>query len=124
MNMAAERYLTDRVMTATPAELTAMLFDGAVGAVRSALAFQEQGEFLAAIPKITKAAEIVLELKGALNHDAGGELASTLGSLYTWCYQRLLHASLHRDPRALKDTLDVLVPLAESWRQACLTVAA
>ncbi|MBC7678438.1 MAG: hypothetical protein H7233_05560, partial [Pseudorhodobacter sp.] len=38
---AADHYLAERVMTASPAELTAMLFDACVGAMKSALRLQQ-----------------------------------------------------------------------------------
>jgi flagellar secretion chaperone FliS len=117
---AADRYLVDRVMTASPAELTAMLYDAAVGAVRSAQRQHAEGEHLAARPKVQRAMDIVLELRTTLNHDAG-PLASSLDALYTWCWSRLLDADLRKDSAGLADALEVLEPLQQAWRSACLT---
>lgn len=119
---AADRYLTERVMTASPAELTAMLFDACVGALRSALASQEAGEHLAATPKLVKAQAIVLELRTTLNHEAG-ELATRLDALYTYAFSQLLQANTRRDARATKVALDVVAPLQQAWRESCLTAA-
>lgn len=120
---AADRYLAERVMTASPAELTAMLFDACVGAVRSALRLQRAGEHLAATQRLIKAQDIVLELRTTLNPEAG-ELAVSLDALYTFAYAQLLQASLKRDPVAAQAALDVVEPLQLAWRTSCLSKAA
>ena len=119
----ADRYLADRVMTATPAELTGMLYDAAVGSVRSAIASQEQGEWTAAGTKLIKAQSILLELRSALNSDAG-ELADRLSALYTYSFTKLLAANTKRDTEAAREVLNILIPIQQAWRQACLRKAA
>ena len=123
MDAAAERYLVERVMTASPGELTAMLYDAAVGAVRCAQRLHGEGDHLAARPKVQKAMDIVLELRTTLNHEAG-QLAGSLEALYTWCWTRLLDADLRRDASGLTDALEVLEPLQQAWRTSCLSRAA
>ena len=119
---AADRYLTERVMTASPAELTAMLYDAAVGALRSAVALQQAGDHLAATPKLVKAQAIVLELRTTLN-PAAGDLTTRLDALYTFAFTQLLQANTKRDVAATKAALEVLEPLQSAWREACLSVA-
>ena len=120
----ADRYLADRVMTATPAELTGMLYDAAVGCVRSAIAHQEQGDWLAASPKLIKAQSIVMELRSALNTEAGGPLADRLSALYTYSFTKLLAANTKRDTNAAREVLNILTPIQLAWREACLRKAA
>jgi flagellar protein FliS len=122
-NPAADRYLTDRVMTASPAELTAMLFDACVGAMKSSIRLHEAGEHLAAVPRLLKAQEIVLELRCTLN-PAAGDLATRLDALYTYAYGRLVEGNLRRNTGAVREALDVVEPLQLAWRQSCLQLAA
>lgn len=119
MNPAADRYLEERVLTASKAELTSMLFDAAVGALKRAVALQEAGDHAAAAPRLLKAQEIVLELRTTLNHEAG-DLALRLDQLYTWCYASLVRANASRDVAATREGLAVLEPLQTAWREACL----
>ena len=121
---AADRYLADRVMTASRAELTGMLYDACVAAIKGAIRLQEDGEHLASIPRIRKAQDIVMELRVTLNHNAGGKLASHLDALYAFIWSRLLDCSVHRDIAAARAALDVIEPIADAWRTACLSVAA
>jgi flagellar protein FliS len=120
---AADHYLAERVMTASPAELTAMLYDACVGAMKSALRLQEAGEHLAATPRLVKAQDIVLELRTTLN-PAAGELALSLDALYTFAWGKLITASCKRDPSATRAALEVVEPLQLAWRTSCLNVAA
>jgi flagellar secretion chaperone FliS len=122
-NPAADRYLSERVLTASPAELTAMLFDACVGAVKAALRLQGLDEHAAAGGRLLKAQEIVLELRCTLNHEAG-PLAGQLDSLYAFAYGRLVHANTRRDSAAAQEALDVLEPLQQAWRTSCLRLAA
>ena len=120
---AADRYLSDRVMTATPAELTQMLYDAAVGALRAAVRLGTAGDFDAATPRLVKAQDIVLELRSTLNHEAGS-LAGSLDSIYTWVWQRLLEANLRHDVAATAEALAALEPLADAWRESCVNAGA
>lgn len=120
---AADRYLTERVMTASPAELTAMLFDACVGAMRTAIRLQEAGERAGAGPRLSKAQEILLELRSTLNHEAAGEMSARLDALYTYAFGRLLEG-LRGDTAAVREALSVIEPLQEAWRESCLRLAA
>jgi len=120
---AADHYLAERVMTASPVELTAMLFDACVGSIKLAIRLQETGEHLAALPKLTKAQDIVLELRTTLNHEAG-ELASHLDALYTYAWSQLLQAATKRDTRAASAALAVIEPLQLAWRETFSSAAA
>lgn len=119
---AADHYLAERVLNASPAELTAMLFDACVGAIKLAVRLQEAGEHVAALPKLGKAQDILLELRSTLNHEAG-DLASHLDALYTFAWQQLLQSGLKKDPKAAKAALDVVEPLQLAWRSSCLNAA-
>ena len=115
---AADRYLAERVLNASPAELTAMLFDACVAAIKTAIRLQESGEHIAAIAKLTKAQDIVLELRTSLNHEAGA-LASNLDALYTYAWQQLVQSGMKRDTRAARAALEVIEPLQTAWRTSC-----
>lgn len=123
MQHLANQYLADKVATATPAQLTGMLFDGAVGALRGAIRLQEAGDWQVALPRSLKAQRIVLELRESLDHEGGGDLAANLWQLYTWCHSCLVRANSERDVTATKDALAVLEPIAGAWREAVLGLA-
>ena len=122
MQSAADHYLAQRVNTASPAELTAMLYDALCANIRGAIARIEAGAPLEATPKLIKAQDILLELRSTLNKDAG-ELADRLDALYTFAWRRLLDASVQRKAKPAREALDVVDPIRTAWREACVLVA-
>ena len=127
LSASRDGYLRERVLTATPAELTAMLFDAAVGACRAGARLAEAGDWNAAGVRLRHAQDVVLELRSSLRTDAGGEvdvLSGRLSGLYTWAWQRLVAAVTGRDAAAIEDALATLEPLRDAWRESFLKVAA
>jgi len=116
----ADRYLSDRVMTATPAQLTGILFEALSAAVRGAARLQQEGDFPSALPRSLKAQRILVELRTTLDHDAGPEIAGNLEALYSWCHGNLVRANRDRDPSATRSVLDVVEQLEEAWNVGCL----
>lgn len=119
----ADRYLTERVLTASPAELTAMLFDACVGALKAAARLQEAEEHALAGQRLLKAQDIVLELRSTLN-PAAGDLTVSLDALYTYTYGLLVRANVRRDRAATLEALGVVQPLQDAWRTSCCSLAA
>ena len=114
-----EHYLAEKVATASPAQLTAMLYDACAGGVLAAQRHVATGDWAAADRGLRRSMDVLLELRVTLDESAG-PLARDLGDLYTWAWQRLLHATSRRDPAGLDDALAVVAPLRDAWRTACL----
>lgn len=120
---AANRYLTERVLTASPAELTAMLFDACVGALKAAARLQEAEEHVLAGQRLMKPQDIVLELRSTLN-PAAGALTTQLDALYTYAFGQMITANVRRDRGATLEALSVIEPIQTAWRESCCTLAA
>jgi flagellar secretion chaperone FliS len=75
---AHDAYVESRVLSADPLELVQMLYQGAIGAVQDARHHLANGAIAERSRAITKACAILMELAGALDHKAGGELAGRL----------------------------------------------
>lgn len=123
MSVATDRYLAERVLTASPAELTAIVFDTTVGSIGAAMRAQQAGDRATRTAKLLKAQRLVLELRLTLN-PAAGELAENLEKLYVYCHERLVAGNQDGNLRAMQEAVDVLVPLRDAWRQSCCRVAA
>ena len=120
MSIAANPYLEEQVGTATPAQLTGMLFDGAVAALRGAVRLQEDDKWRAGVQKSLKAQRILMELRGSLDFEAGGEVAQNLDRLYDWSFVSLARATSEEDVDAVRDVMGVLEGLASAWREGVL----
>jgi flagellar protein FliS len=56
-------------------------------------------------------------LKAGLNLNDGGELAGNLKGLYDYSIQRLTLANLRNDAAPVHEVLNLIEPLADSWKQ-------
>ena len=98
MRDASSEYLRNAVMTASPAQLHLMLYDGAIRFVRLAIDGIRQRNWEDAFNGCSRAQKILLEMINALNHDVDEALCQRMAGLYTFIYQKLVEASVQRDP--------------------------
>jgi len=115
----AEQYrkvgVSTSVMEADPHKLVALLFAGACQRIRLAQACIQQGDQARKGKAIGEACAIVGHLNGSLDHEAGGEIASNLSSLYEYVMHRLTEANLHSDESALEEALELLSEINSAW---------
>ena len=114
-NHANDQYLETRVMSASPVELVGMLYEAARQAVREARRHLAAGEIAARARQITRVVDIVAELAGALDPDAGGEITQRLAALYDYIGRRLLDANLRQADEPLAEVDGLLATLEEGW---------
>ncbi|RZL08079.1 MAG: flagellar export chaperone FliS [Rubrivivax sp.] len=106
------------VSTADPHQLVGMLFDALIQSLNAARGAMERGEIEAKGQAIGKAVRILEEgLKGALNLAQGGEVARNLNGVYAYAVMRLSMANLRNDRAMVAEVLDLIEPLADSWKQ-------
>ena len=115
----ADRYLMDRVNTATPAELTGMVFDVGVTSLKAAEAAITNRQPADTHRHLMKAQDAVFELRCSLRPDAG-ELIGHLDNLYEYLYRRIVDANVKKDSAIVAECLAILEPLRAAWREACL----
>ena len=100
---------------AHPHRLVAMLYDGAIGAIRKALGAMARGDTAARGEAVTMAIRIVDEgLRAALD-ERGGEISRNLRSLYDYVLRRLLVGSARNDREALEEAAKLLGELQSAW---------
>ena len=104
-----------RVAEADPHKLIALLLAGACERIRLAEACMHNGEQARRGKAIGEACAIISHLSGSLDHEAGGEVAANLSSLYDYIVRRLTEANLHNDGMALAESLDLLGEIESAW---------
>jgi flagellar protein FliS len=115
-------YMGSMVQTASPARLLVMLYDRLVVDLERATECQELGDHVAASPHLLHAQEIVLELQSSLRVDVW-EGGPQLSAVYTWLHKEMVRANVQRDAAATRSCLDLVLPLADAWREAALATA-
>ena len=103
------------VHEATPHKLIKMLFKGAKDALSQAVGAIERKDFEAKSKKISKAAEIILNLRTYLDKEKGGEVADNLNELYTYMATVLIDANRTNDTEKLREVSALLDTVVDGW---------
>jgi flagellar protein FliS len=112
-----QQYRATNVETAGSVDLVVMLYQGAIKFIRRAVEAIEQRDHQAAHKNFVHAQDIVVELVGSLNHEAGGDIAPQLASLYDYCYRQLIAANVKKDPAPAREVIGILRDLGSAWQQ-------
>ena len=114
---ALKTYGTQQVMTSSPAKLVALLHDKVITSLREAIQAIEEKKVEARWKANNKATEIIMHLANTLDHEAGGEIAENLHSLYNFMLTRLYEVDRQNDAQAAREVIGLIEPLRDSWHQ-------
>ncbi len=115
--MVTNPYLQQMVETATPVQLIGILFQRGAELMDEAEQALHSCNWERAHEALVKAQRVVAELIGALDMERGGDLAVNLHRLYTFVWERLLHANLRKSVEPLQEAKTVWLELKEIWSQ-------
>jgi flagellar protein FliS len=94
-----------------------MLYQGAVRFIRQGVDALERNDPKAAHESLVRAQDIVVELLGSLNREAGGQIANQLASIYDYCFRRLVTANVKKDPAPAREVVVILRDLGTAWQE-------
>jgi flagellar protein FliS len=115
-----QQYRATRVQTAGSVDLVVMLYQGAVKFIRLGIQALEHDDPKAAHANLVRAQDIVVELLGSLNRDAGGQIANQLAGVYDYCFRRLVTANVRKDPAPAREVLGIVRDLGMAWQEIAL----
>ena len=115
-----QQYRATKVETAGSVDLVVMLYQGAVKFIRLAVEALEQDDHKTAHTNFVRAQDIVVELLGSLNREAGGQIATQLAGVYDYCFRRLIHANVKKDVVPAQEVLGIFRDLSKAWQQIAL----
>lgn len=117
MNIAGyDQYRENSVYTASPEELTLMLYNGLVKFIMKAQYAISKQDMQAAHENIIKSQNIVLEFMATL--DKSYEVSTNLLLLYDYMHRRLIEANVHKSTEILGEVLGFAKDLRDTWEQA------
>lgn len=108
-------YAKNKVMTASPAELTLMLYEGAIKFCNIAITAIEKSNFEQANTNIQKVENIISEFQATLNTKY--PIAKDFNNVYVYIQQRLLEANLQKSTEILEEVLKHLRTLRDTWKE-------
>ena len=102
-------------MTASPAELSLMLYEGAIKFCNIAIIAIEQKDIEKAHINIVKANNIIMEFQITL--DRKYPVAQEFENVYDYIYNRLVEANMKKDKEIVEEVLLHLRGLRDTWKE-------
>ena len=113
---AYNQYKENSTFTASPEELTLMLYNGLVKFIMRGIDSIEKKNIQDANTNIIKAQNIVSEFMNTL--DMNYEISGSLNSIYDYMLRRLIDANVAKDKDILEEVLGFAKVLRDTWEQA------
>ena len=112
---AYAQYNNSKVLTASPAELTLMLYDGAIKFCNIAITAVENKDIPKAHENIVKVERIIDYLRQTL--DMKYEVAQHFENIYSYLGQRLVEGNLKKDKEVLEEVCGHLRSVRDTWKE-------
>ena len=112
---AYARYNNSKVLTASPAELTLMLYEGAIKFCNIAIIGIEQNDIQKAHTNIRKVERIIDEFRSTL--DRNYAVAEDFDRVYVYLLKRLLEANIKKDKAILEEVNMHLRSMRDNWKE-------
>ena len=112
---AYAQYNASKIMTASPAELTLLLYEGAIKFGNIAIVKMEQKDIEGAQKNIFKVEKIIDYLRETL--DMKYPVAQDFERIYVYLSQRLLDTTVSKDPKDMEEVLMHLRSVRDNWKE-------
>lgn len=109
------QYQNSKILTASPAELTLMLYDGAIKFGNIAIAAMKNGEVQRAHDNIVRVERIIEEFRSTLDHNY--EVAKEFDKVYVYLLERLLICNSKKDPEVMEEIISHLRSMRDTWTE-------
>ena len=114
MNQYAQ-YNNSKILTASPAELTLMLYEGAIKFTNIAIMAIEKNDIEKAHNNIKRVERIIEEFRSTLDHKY--PVAEDFDRVYVYLLQRLFEANIKKDLEILEEVNTHLRSMRDTWKE-------
>ncbi|MFO1444449.1 flagellar export chaperone FliS [Bacillus sp. Bva_UNVM-123] len=115
-NKPYQAYKQNSVNTASPGELTVLLFNGCLKFIKLAKMAIDENNVEQRNTNLIKAQDIIQELMVTL--DMKVELSTSLLQMYDYLYRRLIEANTKNSVDILNEVEGYVVEFRDTWKQA------
>ncbi len=112
---AATYYQGTKVNTASPAELTLMLYEGAIKFCNIAILGFENGDYEKVNNNILKVQKIITEFRATLDFKFATE--KDLDVVYEYIQSLLVQANVKKDQESLEKALEQIREMRDLWKE-------
>lgn len=114
-NKGYAAYANNKITTASPAELTLMLYEGAIKFTNMAIVAIEKNDIEKAHNNIVKVQRVIEEFQITLDHKYA--VAEDFDNVYRYLHQRLTEANIKKDAEILEEVLTHLRTMRDTWKE-------
>lgn len=111
----AAAYQNSKILTASGADLTLMLYEGAIKFCNLALIGFEKKDIMKINTNIQKAEKVITELQVTL--DRRYPVANDFDNVYKYIQGKLFQANIKKDPELLEEALNQIRDMRDIWKQ-------
>lgn len=108
------QYQSAKIMTASPAELTLMLYDGAIKFGNIAILGMENNDPAKAHENIVKVEKIIQNFRDTL--DRKYAVSKDFENVYVYLLRRCHEANINKDPEIMEEVLRHLRSMRDNWK--------
>ena len=108
-------YKNNSIKTASPAELTLMLYEGAIKFCNIAIMGISENDIEKTHNNIKKVEDIITEFQSTLDHKY--PVAKDFDNVYNYLMQRLIEANIAKDKDILEEVLKHLRGMRDTWKE-------
>ena len=112
---AYSQYNNNKIMTASPAELTLMLYEGAIKFCNISIVAIENKDIPKAHTNIIKVQRIIDYLRQTL--DMRYAVAQDFENIYAYLSQRLIEANMKKDKEIMEEVNEHLHSVRDNWKE-------
>ncbi|MCX7748489.1 MAG: flagellar export chaperone FliS [Clostridia bacterium] len=116
LNNAYNQYKENSVYTASPEELTLMLYNGLIKFLMQAQLAIDEKDIQKANTSIIRSQDIIFEFQSTL--DMTYEISHNLALMYEYMNRRLIQANIKKDKEIVEEVLGYARELRDTWQQA------
>ncbi len=116
---AYAQYNKNKILTATPAELTLMLYDGCIKFINMAIRSNDEKDITKTNMYIQKAERIVEEFRSTL--DFKYPVAKDFDNVYAYVMRRLVEANITKDKAILEECVSHMRVMRDTWKEVMKT---
>ena len=109
------QYQNNKIMTASPAELTLILYDGAIKFCNIAIGAIEENDVPKAHTNIVKVQRVIDYLRQTL--DMKYPVAKDFDNIYSYLSARLVEANIKKDKEILEEVNTHLHSVRDNWKE-------
>ena len=120
-NQGYAAYNNSKILTASPAELTLMLYDGAIKFTNIAIMAIEKNDIQKAHTNIIKTERIIIEFQSTL--DKKYPVSKDFNAVYSYLIRRLREANIKKDAEILEEVLKHLRTMRDTWKEVMAKTA-